>query len=193
MKTFLLDMDGVIVNFVDGIIRAHNLTIRHDEWTDWNHHRTLGISDSGLWEPTLVDGFWENLTPYAWSETLVRSLAELGDIVICSTPYAKDPTCMLQKVKWVTNFFNRLELPVPDCVFSSRKYLLAKPDVLLLDDRNENVRDFIAAGGQGALFPQPWNDSAWFVSMARKIIDSPDFISIAVDATEVSAFTVGSN
>ena len=45
----LLDMDGVICNFMEGIIKSLGISISHDEWLEWNYHEKLGISSSEFW------------------------------------------------------------------------------------------------------------------------------------------------
>jgi len=39
------------------------------------------------------------------------------------------------------------------------KHLLAKPDTLLIDDKDENVEGFWDAGGKAILVPRPWNSN----------------------------------
>ena len=37
------------------------------------------------------------------------------------------------------------------------KHLCAKPGVLLIDDRDKNVADFLGLGAHAILVPRPWN------------------------------------
>ena len=56
--TFLLDVDGVLANFVQGMIDSHSLSISHDEYITWDMHRTLGkdaltIQGLSVWKCTV--------------------------------------------------------------------------------------------------------------------------------------------
>ena len=42
-------------------------------------------------------------------------------------------------------------------ISTAPKSLLAKPDTLLIDDKDENVEEFVKAGGYGILVNRPWN------------------------------------
>ncbi len=97
---FLLDVDGVVCNFVDGLIATHGWPITHDEYTSWNHHRTFGVSDDAMWEPTNNGSWWIRLKPYEWAHRLVDELRKLGEVIFCTSP-SLDSTCPSQKVAWL--------------------------------------------------------------------------------------------
>jgi hypothetical protein len=42
-------------------------------------------------------------------------------------------------------------------VTTAPKRLLAKPDHVLIDDKDSNVEEFIKDGGRAYMPPQPWN------------------------------------
>lgn len=42
-------------------------------------------------------------------------------------------------------------------MLGSKKWLLAKPDHLLIDDLDKNVHQFILHGGNATLVPSDWN------------------------------------
>ena len=42
-------------------------------------------------------------------------------------------------------------------MLAGSKAQLARPDTLLIDDKDENIAEFVAAGGQGILVNRPWN------------------------------------
>lgn len=59
-KLVLLDVDGVICDFISSLIRSHNWPLTHDEFISWNHHRDLGVSDEDMWLPTNDGSWWKN-------------------------------------------------------------------------------------------------------------------------------------
>lgn len=160
----LLDMDGVIADFVGGANKAHGY--REDlDWTKWS----AGLSSEEFWEPinACSPEFWRNLEPYPWTNLLTKSLMHhFNDVYICTSP-AHEP-CSSAKVEWVREhlpeYYHRR------FVITNHKHLLAGPDTILIDDSDHNILKFTRAGGHGVLFPQPWNkwrDSIAYSPAAR--------------------------
>ena len=59
------------------------------------------------------------------------------------------------KAQWVNRYipvFNKRLI-----ITQVPKSLFAGPDTLLIDDKDENITEFVAAGGRGILVPRPWN------------------------------------
>ena len=67
-------------------------------------------------------------------------------------PHIESPT---GKWAWI-----RDNLPIylkRTIITQAPKHLLARPDTLLIDDKDENVDGFREAGGKALLIPRPWN------------------------------------
>lgn len=154
-RTILLDVDGVLCNFIDGIIKSKGLDITHDEWVNWNHHRYLGMTDEEFWDITRSPEWWLNLQPYPWASDLILVFNDLFDVVYCTSP-SLDSSCPSQKVEWLRRqgFMSNSR---NDYVIAPKKELLARPDAILIDDSHENCDKFRLAGGKAIVFPQPWN------------------------------------
>lgn len=160
----LLDMDGVVADFVGAIIKSHKLDIQHDDWTDWNYHREVGLTDDEFWEPTYGSDWWFiDVEAYSWATGLFTALREIGTVVFCSTPNDAI-NCAADKARWLNHYLGNHQ----EMVFTKHKHLLAKPNVVLIDDKDSNIHDFQKAGGHGVLFPQPWNHAAWYAKEFRK-------------------------
>lgn len=148
-------MDGVICNFVDGIIASHKWQITHDHYATWNHHRTMGLTDEEFWAPTNDGIWWLQLAEYPWAKRLVSELEKRGEVIYCTSP-STDATCASQKIQWLRDHGfmgpneNRYQL-------GSRKELNAGSGAILIDDSDANVEKYIEHGGNAILFPQPWN------------------------------------
>ena len=172
---YLLDMDGVIANFVDAAIKAHGQYCEHDDITQWDIADLWGITDSRFWEvinpetskpfsqnPTLWNlhssrvgrciRFWSEIKPYEWMDTVIESISR-STWSICTSP-SKSPYSTSGKVEWLQFHFGR---DFRDFVITSQKHLLAGPSKCLIDDSDKNVELFREHGGQAILFPQPWN------------------------------------
>jgi 5'(3')-deoxyribonucleotidase len=168
-------MDGVLVNFIQGLIDSHNWSITHDDYTSWNHYQKFGMTESDMWEPTLAPGWWERLAPYPWAFALVSELSEIGDIIYCSAP-SHDSRCPMEKINWLRA--NKLMAPHRcSYQFGPRKDLNAKSGAILIDDAEHNCDGYLQAGGHPIIFPQPWNSNASHTTdRVKYTLDMVEFI-----------------
>lgn len=148
---FLLDMDGVLVNFIQGMIDSHGWDIEHDDVASWNFHYSLGLTDKEFWQPSYSTDWWLNLEPYPEAKQFWTSLSWISDVVFCTSPNMADPTCASQKAMWLKKHGF-----TGDYCIGPRKELLAGNGILI-DDSENNVAKFRQAGGRAILFPRPWN------------------------------------
>jgi 5'(3')-deoxyribonucleotidase len=155
VECILLDMDGVIANFVEGAIEVARLPMVHSEASKWNFHLDH-ISEHEFWGK-IADHqpFWRELKPYPWASELVEMCREVAPIVFCSAP-CLDPKSASQKIEWLRlNGF--MAEDKNDYILTHNKGLMGHPSRLLIDDGKHNIEAFEAAGGNTILFPQPWN------------------------------------
>ena len=160
-QQILLDMDGVLVDFLSGAIEAlnreFNRTITIEQYADkfgqWATYDYYGISTEQFWDAIhSTPDFWYNLKPMPWYKELYEFLSKVGDVTILTTP-SLDPACAMQKLQWLKNYLNIGS----DAVFlGSRKYLMAGNGILI-DDYYKNVDKFKQAGGDAILIPSNWN------------------------------------
>lgn len=142
----LLDMDGVLVDFVAGVFRHRGLPRVPVQWD---------FVTPSEWESFGFD-FWANLelTPEA-GEILRATITAfgLGNICILSSP-CKTAGCMEGKLAWLRKHlpsFSRRFL------FGPAKEFCAGADTVLIDDSDANVNKFGLAGGHTILVPREWN------------------------------------
>ena len=159
---FILDVDGVLVDFVTGMIRSHGLDIEHDQWDDWNYHEKIGKTFDELYEPTVVDGWWENLPLYSWANDLYSMVVRhASDVVIATTPHCS-PKCPSEKVR-ALHKHGFLDTKSVRYQIGSPKCLMAKSGYVLIDDSQSNYDNFTNKGGRAILFPQPWNKNSHLI------------------------------
>jgi 5'(3')-deoxyribonucleotidase len=152
----LLDLDGVLVDFVRGSLAFHDKYIPYSEVT-WDFaDRVFPGEPEKFWEPLSYD-FWANLPKTPQCDALVEGLIEIfgaKNICICTSPI-QTPGCIDGKLEWVRRnlpkCFHRQYMICPV------KHFAAASNRILIDDRDENIVDFVKAGGRGRLIPQPWN------------------------------------
>ena len=150
----LLDVDGVLANFVGGIIKSLGLSVDpHDcQVSDW--HYVLGISDEEFLAPTMESGWWERLEPYPQALQMVRSIRNETSVVFATSP-TYGPACASEKVRWLIGH-GFLPAQSTDYMIGPHKHLMAGRGYLI-DDSDKNVAKFRKYGGNAFLFPQPWN------------------------------------
>lgn len=151
----LVDMDGVICDFVRAAIKLHNLPIKPKD-CDWDFFKPFFLGNIKDFWDKLDFNFWLNLPMHQDGLQLLKwILAKQGsdDVFFCSTP-TLSPGCVDGKIAWIKKYFD----------FMDRRYLIteykeaaAHSDILLLDDRDSNIERFTKAGGNAVLIPRPWN------------------------------------
>lgn len=162
-KTCLLDLDGVLVDFVGGSLAVHNINMTVDElYKDhsgqWDFVKILGMTPEAFWKP-MGEEFWAKLE---WSSDgeailkLVESVFGRENVMILTSP-SSNYGCHAGKIRWMERHLPRHYSKTAGHMFGSRKELLARPNNWLVDDRDKNVDDFTAHGGRGVLVPRVWN------------------------------------
>ena len=160
MTKILLDMDGVLVDFMSGICKHHGRE------NPYEHGQNLGVWDvAKYWDMHHIDfwdgvskEFWNNLTSTQECYALLRFCeSKVGDrISILTAPPEKNPIDCANSVEgklcWLG--FRNIKYNV---IFTTDKSFCANPKHILIDDADHNVDAFRAAGGKAILIPRPWN------------------------------------
>jgi 5'(3')-deoxyribonucleotidase len=156
----LLDMDGVLADFISGALlclnRDFNKTTSIKQYVkdfgQWEVYDYYGITVKEFWESIHnTPDFWYNLKPTPWAVQLYKLLESMGDVTIVTTP-SEDPDCYAQKARWLRDF----GIDMSSVFMGSRKYLMAGSGILI-DDYYKNVNTFKLRGGQAILIPSNWN------------------------------------
>lgn len=159
IKKVFLDMDEVLTNFFKGVCIAFGREYileeitRYDPWEDWEGPR-VRISDIN---EICNQEFWEDLEWMPNGKEILRIVEEAygkENIFIITQPMPHKGSWTGKKT-WINRmapeYRKRLMITeIPKAVFASS-------DILLIDDKNENVDEFIKAGGNAILIPHPWN------------------------------------
>lgn len=161
----LLDLDGVIVDFITGAFEAHGIT--HLEQKDvryWDIKKLLGMGSEQFWGEFDED-FWVGLKMYDWADEVFELLGEY-DVCLLTSPGWRGAG---GKQQWI-----RKNLPG---YFKNNRYLIgpakefcASKDTVLIDDYEGNCNKFEFAGGHAILFPQYWNGCRHLIDMRMDYI-----------------------
>lgn len=171
MKIFV-DLDEVLADFVGGVASLWDIPqsrlLAHWPAGAWDCVPPLraaagepGLTEDAFWRriEAAGEGFWAGLRPLPWWRDVLRLVrAAAGDDWRVLSAPSRDPACHAGKVRWAARRLGGtgrlLMVPARD------KPLLAGRGRLLIDDREETVVAWAAAGGTGVLFPRHHN-KAW--------------------------------
>ena len=166
----LLDVDGVIVDFVGAYLRAVNRRTDGawvpDDVTEWDIRRGIQVG-SGIhefaWNALCEDH--DLLQPYPGAIESVRGLMSVAEVYFVTTSAYKCRTWARDRETWLENHFNDDSLH-RRVVHTSAKHLV-RGDVFV-DDKPENVTAWIAANPSGTalLWDRPWNRTATLPAFA---------------------------
>ncbi|MCF8260345.1 MAG: hypothetical protein K9J12_06195 [Melioribacteraceae bacterium] len=159
--TVFLDMDGVSVDFVGGV--KNLLGEPGKTLDDWGIEEAYGFNEDGFWEKVDTFEFWSTLEPYPGFDDFYKNLNEIvSNVVYCSKP-SRHPISASGKLEWMQIRYGKR---FRDYILTPQKHYLAKPNTILIDDKDKNVEDFVNAGGKGIVIPQTWNKFADLAEMS---------------------------
>ena len=166
INTIFLDMDGVLVNFLGGLHKSLRVPYSYENYSyekgKWNMLTDIKGFDGipATFEQCndcCTTSFWQHLEWMHDGHDILRAIFNRFDanqIYLLTTPMPNLESAS-GKMMWIND-----NLPVylkRTIITQASKSFLARPDALLIDDKNENIEEFVAAGGQGLLVPRHWN------------------------------------
>ena len=162
-----VDMDGVICNFIQSAIEAHEGvtevgSIVPSQVDTWNLFEQYDVNRTEFFEPIIAwDGFWKYIAAYEYAEefmSLVNAAAEESKLNVtvhfCSTPI-EDPDCYAGKLQWLQD--HGFMASAESLILVKDKSALIRPEAILIDDRQETVDLWRVRGGMAVLYPRQWN------------------------------------
>jgi len=160
INNILLDQDGVLADFFtpafEALKRKTKKEISREDYIktkNFDMAEVFEITRDEFWATVDTPGTFEKLDAFPWAGALVDFLKRFAPITIASSPSPSD-NCVSEKLFWLRK---HLGISHKDCIFGGKKYLMARPDALLIDDAPEHVFKFIEAGGKAVLIPSNWN------------------------------------
>ena len=157
----LLDLDEVLADFVGGALAAHRWTRErlNTVWQpgQWSIVEPMGLTVQQFWAPINNAGekFWIELQPTPWMQPLVHTIqAMVGEAWYIVTSPSSNRLSWSGKLQWIHDHFGS---QFDRVVFTAHKYLLANPQSILVDDRQETIERFMDYGGRGITFPSRHN------------------------------------
>jgi 5'(3')-deoxyribonucleotidase len=155
----VIDVDGIVANFVKGAIEAHKYTGivygKPEHMGEFWFNKIMGISVEQFWEPLNHFDFWYNLE-FMPDAMEIMGMIEgfFGQENCCFlTSPSKDPMCAAAKQAWIQHHFPRYDRQF---LIGSAKQFCTSPWRVLIDDYDENVDKF-RKKGRAILVPRLWN------------------------------------
>jgi len=165
MKVYL-DMDGVICDFVKGLHTSLNIPYNEIDYPyELGNYDIFGEIErvrgipKGKQYKTLHDiKFWENIEKTFEADRLVKLLEDIiskENIFILTTVPPSWSYAATGKYKWITK---NLKGYTSKLIISPlSKSFFGREDILLIDDADENYKEYTASGFSSYLVPRPWN------------------------------------
>jgi len=167
-----LDLDDVCNTLAMYMLHIRGIDISPTDYAEFpvecGYDVTMAANMLGVQQFTPLD-FWSSVTAKQWAsipeseifpwilDTCERLVGRKN--IFLATASIEVPTgapdYMVGKLEWIHRHFPRWM--AQQYVITPHKYLLARPDALLIDDNPAHIRAFIREGGQGLLVPRPWN------------------------------------
>jgi len=156
IDVIFLDLDGVLRDWIRGIYKLFDCKAIDNK----NYHglpeyicKEYGISKSYFWSRQ-NESFWENLKPLPWVQDVLDLLPKEKVCILTSptiTSAGGTQSWIYKNLPW---FFDNKQY-----LIGPAKRFCAYKGALLIDDYQVHTEDFLDAGGQSILFPQPWNNN----------------------------------
>tara|TARA_Y100000310_G_C20563128_1_gene754078 strand:+ start:306 stop:881 length:576 start_codon:yes stop_codon:yes gene_type:complete len=165
-----LDIDGVIVDFVGGALKAHRRKLDYSQHKgEYDMCKLLDMTPEEFWSKLDDPLFWIELEIYDGFYKFWEEIYELDqEIYLLSSPSRAVSSYAGKYVWYQQNIYKGCKssgVKPPKLILTSQKHLLAAPDRILIDDNDRNVEAWRKAGGIGLQFPQYWNSSHKFADL----------------------------
>jgi len=165
----LVDMDGLLVDFPGEIIRRLCPEKSYADFQgDYDIGRALGLP-TDLYSMVGPD-YWESCPWMADGRAIWAAIIETAGperVVLCSSP-THETSSPMGKLRWIEHHLG--EQWLRRYIFTPCKWACASARTILIDDCDEQVDAFTAAGGRAIFVARPWN-SLWEIAALRPAPD----------------------
>lgn len=174
----LLDMDGVVADFVRAAMRLHDKPWPYGEGAAgddyWDIIGLWSMTPEEFWAPLGRD-FWSSVPKTPDADEVVNTVADVvgrENICFLTSPCGTDG-CVDGKREWLAEHYP--DIPTLFSVSSRTgglppKQFCAGPGTILIDDHTPSVQKFREFGGFAFLYPRPWNNGHAFQGQALPML-----------------------
>lgn len=170
-KRVFFDLDGVLVDFIQGVHKAFARPYHPADVTDWFWYKQWGLTTEEVAERCTID-FWKNLKWMPDGRTILHTILQscpAKDVFLTSVPMDNIES-YAGKMIWVDNNMGHSWLDRLFITKSSKAMFAQNRDCLLVDDNEKNCLEFEQAGGSSILVPLYHNRLRSFCSQRIQIV-----------------------
>lgn len=159
IDTIYLDMDGVLVNFIDEVNKILGINMPKNKGPmKWNWFEDYGFTLKDV-EKICTEEFWAGLDWMPDGAIIFNSVQTLElPIRLITVATGNWHRALCGKIKWLDSHIRRDYYN--DIILLhqfQKKSNFASPTSLLIDDNDDNVEEWNEAGGEAILIPRRWN------------------------------------
>ena len=141
------------------------------QWTPgcYGIHEGLKMKKDDVWKKIAKqpDNFWSDMEAYPWAKHLYMECSKVAPTYFLTSPI-RSPACLAGKLEWLYRFTGH---EATNFIMTEHKYLCARYDRVLIDDKEKNCSDFVLYGGKTILFPARWNRLYQFADSPCEHVD----------------------
>lgn len=153
----LIDMDGVLTNWIDGVCKYANIDNPYDNPENYgiprmNNTKNCSINNRQIYKIMDDYDFWYNLKLLKHSKCIINTAFKVfgkDNVSILSKP-SLSSNSLTGKFDWLKKHFPEM---LNKFIFGMDKSFCARKHNILLDDLPENTEAFTNAGGISFLMP----------------------------------------
>ena len=145
-----VDLDGVIANFVGGVM-ARLGTV---EPADWNIHEWYDMTPDEFWSQFTDHDFWAGLQKTPQADELMEGVIASGDEFYFATSPVYASGGSSGKIAWLQKHYPKYSR---NYFLTPHKHLLSGYGRILIDDHNVNIDKWNLGDGLGLLLERPWS------------------------------------
>ena len=163
IKTVFLDMDQVLTDFNKAICEKFGLPYPPQIYDFFESIR------SEVNDICTID-FWVYLEWMQDGHEILREVIKKFNTVYILTSTMPNPESFTGKIIWMHKHlpaYSNYTIPIP---FGVPKSLFARPNTLLIDDRDKTIEEFRDAKGNAILVPRPWNKLYKYSDVSSSIV-----------------------
>ena len=182
----LIDCDGVLADFVGGVVDALNTDSlksmgysarpRYDSAmvTRWGIAECLGVPEKRVWDIVSQPGFCAGLLPIAGARECLDVLRSFADVYAVTSPVWSSPYWMHERTRWLKDMMG---FDWDHIVHTSSKHILTAD--VLIDDKASTIRTWCETGARfGVLLSRPWNEHEPIPGTAKRLGEWVELIDV---------------
>ena len=170
IQRIYLDLDDVLNTLGPYVLHTVGCSIGPSEYEQYPKQFGWAIHKAANWmlgkNRYTAASFWSSIPRAVWAKCpksdffqwlLDTCETAVGRENLCiATSPTKDPESLAGKLEWIHDHCP--EWLHRQFAITPRKWLFARPDSLLIDDRDKNVYYWRRHGGPAIMVPRPWNN-----------------------------------